>query len=119
MVSFGLGAALVTTAFLALLVALRWLTDRPRPRVHWRVMRAPGSIAGLCWAVANFFGTAAASRSGNAIVMAQMLVIQLVTSGLWGILYYRELRGRAVWVWGACAVWTIAAMVLLGMEKGS
>ena len=119
MLSFGLGAALVTTAFLALLACARRLGGRAPPRVHWRTMRVPGSVAGICWSIANFFGTAAAARGGNAIVMAQMQVIQLVTSGLWGLFYYGELRGRAAWVWGAFAVWTIGAMVLLGMEKGS
>ena len=50
--------------------------------------------------------------------MAQMQATQLVTSGLWGLLYYREIRGRAMLVWIAFALWTITAVVLLGMEKG-
>ena len=63
-------------------------------------------------------GTAATVRGGSAIVMAQMQATQLVTSGLWGLLYYREIRGRAMLVWIAFALWTITAVVLLGMEKG-
>ena len=63
-------------------------------------------------------GTAATVRGGSAIVMAQMQATQLVTSGLWGLLYYREIRGRAMLVWVAFALWTITAVVLLGMEKG-
>ena len=50
--------------------------------------------------------------------MAQMQATQLVTSGLWGLLYYREIRGRALWIWVGFALWTIVAVVLLGMEKG-
>ena len=50
--------------------------------------------------------------------MAQMQATQLVTSGLWGLLYYREIRGRAMLVWIAFALWTSTAVVLLGMEKG-
>jgi uncharacterized membrane protein len=49
--------------------------------------------------------------------MAQMQATQLVTSGLWGLLYYREIRGRALWIWVCFALWTIVAVVLLGMEK--
>ena len=45
--------------------------------------------------------------------MAQMQATQLVTSGLWGLLYYREIRGRAMLVWIAFALWTITAVVLL------
>ena len=62
-------------------------------------------------------GTAATARGGSAIVMAQMQATQLVTSGLWGLLYYREIRGRALWIWVCFALWTIVAVVLLGMEK--
>ena len=47
-----------------------------------------------------------------------MQATQLVTSGLWGVLYYREIRGRALWVWCGFALWTIVAVVMLGMEKG-
>ena len=61
---------------------------------------------------------AATARGGSAIVMSQMQATQLVTSGLWGVLYYREIRGRALWVWGGFALWTIVAVVMLGMEKG-
>tara|TARA_B100000780_G_C20812133_1_gene322675 strand:+ start:343 stop:534 length:192 start_codon:yes stop_codon:yes gene_type:complete len=61
---------------------------------------------------------AATARGGSAIVMSQMQATQLVTSGLWGVLYYREIRGRALWVWCGFALWTIVAVVMLGMEKG-
>ena len=57
-------------------------------------------------------------QGGSAIVMAQMQATQLVTSGLWGLLYYREIRGRAMYIWIGFALWTILAVVLLGMEKG-
>lgn len=53
MLSFGIGAALVTLAFLGALSATRLLAGRRPPPVHWRVMRAPGTLAGLCWAIAN------------------------------------------------------------------
>ena len=69
--------------------------------------------AGVKGANVKKLGTAASARGGNAIVMAQMQAIQLVTSGLWGLAYYREIRGRAMYLWGACAVWTIVAIVLL------
>jgi len=108
MVSFGLGAALVTLSFLTLLSAgRRVLAGKPPPQLHLKVMRVPGSTAGLCWALANFCGTAANARGGSAITMAQMSAIQLVTSGLWGLFYYGEIRGRAMYVWALCAVWTI------------
>ena len=53
MLSFGIGAALVTLAFLGALSALRLLAGRRPPPLHLRVMRVPGTVAGLCWAIAN------------------------------------------------------------------
>ena len=82
----------------------------------------PGSIAGVSWNIANFCGTAATTieanaSGGDAVVMAQMMSLQLITSGLWGIFYYKEMRGWPAMVWGGFAVWTVVGMVLLGQEK--
>ena len=51
--------------------------------------------------------------------MTQMMAVQLVVSGLWGIFYYREIRGRQALVWSACALWTLVSMALLGLEKAN
>lgn len=124
MVSFGLGALLVTYSAVAVFYALsRWkprLWQTPRPQL--RVMLVPGSLAGLSWAIANFCGTAAAmiesnASGGDAVVMTQMMCTQLIVSGLWGILYYHELRGAQAVVWCAFALWTLGFMALLGGEK--
>ena len=118
MVSFGIDAALVTLGAFASASVARLLEGQRPPALHWQVMRVPGSIAGTLWAIANFCGIAAVARGGNAVVMAQMQATQLVTSGLWGILWYKEIHGQALVVWSAFAVWTSGAIVLLGMEKG-
>ena len=41
-----------------------------------------------------------------------------VTSGLWGLLWYRELKGRPAVAWAVAAAFTAAMSVLLSMEKG-
>ena len=89
------------------------------PGFEFEVMRGPGSIAGLCWCVANYFNTIAVQKGGNAIIMAQIQSIQLITSGLWGIFYYKELKGWHAVLWGAFALWTLISMILLGGEKGA
>ena len=95
MVSFGIGAALVTLGAFASASVARLLEGQRPPALHWQVMRVPGSIAGTLWAIANFCGIAAVARGGSAVVMAQMQATQLVTSGLWGILWYKEIHGQA------------------------
>jgi hypothetical protein len=59
------------------------------------------------------------SSGGDAVVMTQMMSMQLVTSGLWGIFYYKEIQGIEALVWSGFAVWTVVFMALLGGEKAS
>ena len=56
-------------------------------------------------------------RGGNAVVMAQCNAARLVTSGLWGLLYYREIRGWPAVAWAASAFFTSSMTVLLSFEK--
>ena len=123
MVTFGIGALGVTLLGVAFFTVLSRVSDRwPRPEPQLRVMLLPGSLSGLSWSVANFCGTAAAvvesnASGGDAVVMTQMMSVQLITSGLWGILYYHELRGKQAAVWSLFATWTLLFMALLGGEK--
>jgi hypothetical protein len=122
MTSFGIGAALGSLFWLVLLhIYQRWCrrsdSGTSLTSFHLDVMAVPGTTAGLCWCVGNFFNTIAVMRGGNAIVMPELIVIQLLTSGAWGIVYYGEMNRRNALVWGAWAVWTTFFMVLLGLEK--
>ena len=88
------------------------------PDLHWSVLRTAGVAAGTFWVGGNYLNTMAVSRGGQSTVMALYVSMQLVTSGLWGILYYREggsFSSKAVW--SASAVFTLVAVVLLGLEK--
>ena len=119
MASFGIGALGITLVFLGA-VALRHhcRTGRRLP-LHWATLRTAGVAAGMCWSVGNFLITAAVVMHGNAVVMAQVGSAMLITSGLLGIFYYGEVGTAAVRaVWCASAVWTLAAMVLLGPGAG-
>lgn len=123
LVSFGIGAILVTLTLLALVCAQRRLTgktaeDRAMPSLHWNVLKHSGVAAGCSWALANFLIITANVIGGNAVVMAQTLSAQIITSGLFGILWYGEGGGSgSKAVWGVSAVFTLVSMVLLGLEK--
>ena len=55
----------------------------------------------------------------NAIIQPQMTALCLLVSSTWGVLWYREVRGwRELTVFVAAAVWTLAMVLLLAMEKG-
>ena len=51
--------------------------------------------------------------------MTQINAAGLVTSGLWGLLWYREVRGRAALYWVAAALFTVTMSILLVLEKGN
>ena len=68
--------------------------------------------------VANLCGELSTLKGGNMVEGPTMTSIQLVISGAWGILWYKEVECRveiATWVVAAC--WTVAMVLLLGMEK--
>lgn len=118
MASFGIGAALVTAIFVGGLAVLEKARGRPAPSFHFGAMAGPGTAAGLLWSLGNFFQTAAVARGGNALVMPVNLAIQMVTSGAWGLVYYREIRSpRRMTLWCLAAMWTIAFVILLSREK--
>ena len=51
--------------------------------------------------------------------MPMLIVMQLITSGVWGIVYYREMSHFNAALWVLAAAWTTAFMILLSSEKGS
>ena len=130
-VSFGIGAMLVTLFCICLLACFRFVcrlyyrNDKKNiyhglpliPPLHFQVMKKPGAIAGLFWVLGNVFCTLAVVTGGNAIANAQMVAAMLITSGLWGILYYAEIRKGNAIVWGFFACLTLVFMVMLGLEK--
>lgn len=118
--TFGLGAAFVATVLLGLLGAYRLATGQALPSLELEVMRVPGSAAGLLWVVGNLGGELSVlnKHGGNAIEVPTMTAIQLIVSGAWGIIWYREVRGWSeIAVWVLAALWTLAMVLLLGMER--
>eukprot|EP00928_Gymnodinium_smaydae_P080793 TRINITY_DN64418_c0_g1_i1.p1 TRINITY_DN64418_c0_g1~~TRINITY_DN64418_c0_g1_i1.p1 ORF type:complete len:409 (+),score=37.08 TRINITY_DN64418_c0_g1_i1:112-1338(+) len=118
MASFGSGALAVTLIFLGSLVLYQRMRGIPLLELKFRLLCVPGSIAGLCWVVGALFQTAAAERGGNAVIMPLTYSAQLLTTGSWSLLYYREVQGRRrIIVWIIAALWTLGMMILLSGEK--
>jgi len=119
--SFGLGAIAITAALSAAASATGMCGGAPLPPPRRsEVLRAavlPGLGAGFCWTAGNLLSTLAVEVGGNAVTVAQFQASNLVTSGAWSLLFYREFSGRAAAVWAAAAAFTMAMVVLLGFEK--
>lgn len=120
LVSFGIGALGVTLILLLIVSLFRAMTGQPMLSLHWGVLKRSGVAAGVCWSIANFLIIAGNVLHGNAVVLAQVLSFQIITSGLFGMLWYGEGGGPASKViWSIAAIWTLVSMVLLGLEKSA
>ena len=115
---FGISAVLCTLACWLAVSLFERSRGRPAPSPQLRVMWLPGSCAGICWSIANITITYAVLLGGNALTTAESATFSLVTSGAWGLFWYREIRGRAAVAWVGAAIFTAGMTVLLSFEKG-
>jgi hypothetical protein len=86
------------------------------PSFHFTTIGPSAILAGLIWSLGNVSAilsvTILGQGVGYSIVQSQLLV-----AGLWGVFYYREIRGRRVvtsWFIFACV--TVIGILLLSLE---
>ena len=115
---FGVSAVACTLVVYAIVALYYYFcTNQAVPRLQLRVMFWPGLGAGLCWSAGNIFGTLAVEMGGNAVTLGQVNTVQLVASGVWGLLWYKEIRGWHALAWVVAAIFCVVMVVLLGFEK--
>lgn len=118
MTSFGIGAGVMTALYLSLFVSTEKCKGNEMPQSHFGLLRILGSIAGWCWVVGNVFQSAAVNRGGSSVMGPANQALQLITSGIWGLLYYKEVKDpKRIACWVASAAWTVVFVILLGREK--
>lgn len=118
MTSFGIGAGLITPLYLGLFTASETCAGRDLPESHFQTLKLLGSCAGWFWVAGNVFQSAAVNRGGDAVMGPANQACQLITSGAWGLLYYREVRDpKRIGCWLLAAAWTVCFVILLGREK--
>lgn len=86
------------------------------PSLNFSVMAVPGAIAGILWSTGNLFSIYAVLVLGEAVAYPA-LQTSLVISGLWGIIYYKELKGKYIVVFIFFALVCCVGMVLLYLGK--
>eukprot|EP00449_Zooxanthella_nutricula_P031527 CAMPEP_0198490508 /NCGR_PEP_ID=MMETSP1462-20131121/2180_1 /TAXON_ID=1333877 /ORGANISM="Brandtodinium nutriculum, Strain RCC3387" /LENGTH=371 /DNA_ID=CAMNT_0044219073 /DNA_START=101 /DNA_END=1216 /DNA_ORIENTATION=+ len=121
MASFGIGCAMVTAVYYFGAWAVEAARGRQAPPMHFRVMSRYGSAAGLLWVIGYFFQQAAVVRAGGPAFMQPLnLALQMITSGAWGVFYYREVScPRRVVFWLIAVSMTITFAVLLNAERSA
>eukprot|EP01114_Cavostelium_apophysatum_P017967 TRINITY_DN5452_c0_g1_i1.p1 TRINITY_DN5452_c0_g1~~TRINITY_DN5452_c0_g1_i1.p1 ORF type:complete len:378 (-),score=30.34 TRINITY_DN5452_c0_g1_i1:73-1101(-) len=115
--SFAVGVLLVTSALFLVYALVRiFLMKQSMPSFHFRIMLIPGSIAGILWSAGNYFSIYAVILLGQAVSVPATQTA-LIISGLWGILYYRELKGHQITIWSSAALITVGGIALLSQSK--
>lgn len=117
--TFGLSALLINVLLMLGLSGCAAALGTPLPDLKLPVVWREASAAGLCYTLSVLLTTTAVNLGGNAVVLAQRNAASLVTSGAWGLLWYREWSGLPALAWCAAAAVTIASVILLGFEKGA
>ena len=92
-------------------------TLKSMPECHFRQLAIPGFLAGILLSMAMFGSiisvTYLGQGVGNSLVQTKILV-----SGLWGILWFKEITGTSIVIkWFAAAVTTVVAIVWLSLER--
>lgn len=89
------------------------------PKFHFKVLWLPGLLSGCLYSIANFAAILSVTYLGQGVGMS-MCQGQLLVSGLWGIFYYGEIKGRTVIIkWFLSALVAVAGILLLSHEHES
>merc|ERR1712150_128908 len=86
------------------------------PSLHLRIMWLPGAIAGTLWSIGNICSMVSVQYLGEGVGYSVTQSSMLV-SGLWGIFYFREVKGIAPTLkWLLASLLTLLGILLLSKQ---
>ncbi|KAL7557281.1 hypothetical protein ACA910_016245 [Epithemia clementina (nom. ined.)] len=123
LISFGIGASIVTLGLWVFRILYNTYHYRSwtkaihaLPSFHLNVMWLPGGLSGLLWSIGNFFSILSVNILGEGVGYP-VVQTSILVSGLWGIFYFREIKGtRRISLWLSSSLLTIAGILLLSYE---
>jgi hypothetical protein len=117
MMSFGLGCIISNTIYNFFFACFLKARRQELPSAEFSVMSIYGFLAGLFW-FASYIGAQAANDLGSAAVFGPASsACNLIVAGLWGLLWYREVRNPLnIAAWITSVVVTIVFLVMLSLE---
>lgn len=116
-ISFATGSLFVNVVLFGLYCVVRWFRwGLTPPSLHFRVMLVPGFLAGSLWSAGNVCSLYAVNALGEAIGYS-LVQSSIVVSGLWGILFYREMKGWPLFCWALCCLVCLSGSALLALQK--
>ena len=125
LVSYACGSMIVNTCmwfiyFLYVLHQRRYNVQeavKSLPDFHLDSLWGPGFLAGTLYSVANFGSILAVTYLGQGVGFS-LCQVQILVSGLWGIFFFKEIKGRETitkWVISACI--TVSGILFLTYQK--
>jgi len=124
LISYATGSLIVNAAIWVLWIAYYYLylgsswedTAAALPKFHLEHLFWPGLWAGLLYSTGNFASILAVAFLGQGTGFS-FCMMQLFVSGLWGVFYFHEIRGReTVLKWFASAAVAVTGIIWLSYE---
>ncbi|CAB9520495.1 expressed unknown protein [Seminavis robusta] len=118
LVSFATGSLVVNTVLWILLIGYQWHQKKGNweevkqalPKFYFEHLWKAGLAAGLLYSLGNFSAMLAVEYLGQGVGFS-FCQLQLLVSGLWGVFYFKEIRGQE-----RIAKWFMsAAVAVLGI----
>jgi glucose uptake protein GlcU len=120
MMNFGVGCAVFTPVLFLAFTLLQKGRGKALPSAEFQVMKLYGFLAGALWFGQHMCSLAAVNVGGLGSFGPANSACGLIVTGIWGILYYREVKSpRRIACWGLSAAWTITFVLLLSGELTS
>jgi len=114
--SFAVGVLVTTPIFF---VFYFYFPIRKAPEWHFRSAFIPGVVTGALWGIGNICATYATQYLGDTVGFP-LTQTCIIFNGLWGILFYGEIKGKAkIGMFALCCVIIVGASTLLTIAKGS
>ncbi|CAM6119786.1 unnamed protein product [Calypogeia fissa] len=92
-ISFGVGAIIMTGCVLAIHSAILFSHGKPLPQFHFSVAAFPALMTGLFWSAGNFCSTYATMYLGMSLGWP-LVQCQLIISALWAAFYFKDVTDR-------------------------
>jgi Transmembrane family, TMEM144 of transporters len=123
LLSFAIGAAIVNVSLWLLryvynVAQCRSFRDAYHglPSFHFRKMWLMGGTAGILWSIGNFFSLISVFYLGEGVGYP-LVQTSILISGLWGLLYFKEVQGiDRIAKWLCSSLLTVFGILLLSYE---
>ena len=124
LISFATGSLVVNTLLWLILIGYHMYHKKGNwedvkavlPKWHFEHLWKPGLAAGLLYSVGNFSALLAVTYLGQGVGFS-FCQLQLLVSGLWGVFYFKEIRGQErIFKWFMSAGVAVVGIICLSYQ---